>query len=110
MCPLIMSTTSTSSVNLDNQPLPGWILEPVQFVTRVHCTARVSEHCAPDSAVVAHVSVLDLAEVEARHQVKQSPELVLRHPDTAGDVQHTGGGLGADGVAQWSVMLTMGAW
>ena len=78
------------SVQLHYQPLPWRVLEPVQLVPGVHGGPRVGEHGQPHPAVVPHIAILELAEIQTRYQVKQSPELVLSHLEAAEDVEDTG--------------------
>ena len=61
----------------------------MQLVPSVHGGPRVGEHGAAHGSVVAHVPEFDLAEVEARYEVKESPQLVLCHPQTAKDMEDT---------------------
>ena len=90
-------------LQLHDQSLAWRILESVQLVTRVLSTARVGEDCAAHRAVVARVSELDLAEVEAGHEVEQPPELVLGDPDAADHAEDTGPALTGGCVGQGSV-------
>ena len=90
-------------VQLDYQPLSWRVLEPVQFVPGVGGGPGVGEDGQTNTAVVSHVAVLELAEIQTRYQVKQPPELVLSHLEAAEDVEDTGAALIAGCLGQGSV-------